>query len=179
MSKFLEDCKLKLDKWVEDGQPEILPISPMVQLAWNYFFTSSHNRTKVIDQIIKINNKISKSDEKILALKNNIIAFIGESMSFAPILGDPTTMKYLVPRADLPEDRNFLFENFYGKGEKFNVSNIEKVWVDFSIPLITSLLLIVKYKEFDKNFNQKEIYKIINSELEDSYKFAKSLLKNS
>ena len=40
-------------------------------------------------------------------------------------------------------------------------------------------VIVKQYIEFDKNFNQKEIYKIMNSELEDSYKFAKSLLKNS
>jgi hypothetical protein len=176
MSKFVEDCKIKLDDWISSGHPEILSNGPLMQLAWNYFLTTIHNKKKVNDQIIKVNNIITKYVEKVLVLKNNINAFFGQSMSYVPMLADPNTMKYIIPRTDLPTDRNFLYENFYGKEQKLNLQNIDKAWNDFSIPFITASLLAIKLMEYDKNFNEKDVYEIINNELEDSYKFAKLLL---
>jgi len=169
MSKFIEDCKLKLQNWIILGETDVLKGILCSVLSLEYYGDNDEQKINSINKkLINTNNLISKSDDKVLKLRELTAFSFGESVSYLPLLVNPdNNMKYIFSLPGLSNsNRDHLYEHFYGKNIKMNFESAAKAYYDFAENYMLGLLFLSKCNLNDKRF-EVEMFNFLHKEITD------------
>jgi len=168
MSKFIEDCKLKLQNWIILGETDVLKGILFSVLSLEYYGDNDEQKINSINKkLINTNNLISKSDDKVLKLREITAFFFGESVSYLPLLVNPDNMKYMFSLPGVSNsNRDHLYEHFYGKNIKMNFESAAKAYCDFAENYMLGLLFLSRCNLNDKRF-EVEIFNFLHKEITD------------
>jgi hypothetical protein len=169
MSKFVEDSSLKLQNWIVLGETDVLKPILCTVLSLEYYRDNDEQKINSINKkIIKTNNLISKSDNKVLKLKELTASYFGESVSYLPLLVNPdNNMKYIFSIPGVSNsNRDNLYEHFYGKNIKMNFESASKAYYDFAENYMLGLLCLSRCNLDDKRF-EVEMFNFLYKEITD------------
>jgi hypothetical protein len=169
MSKFVEASNLKLQNWIVLGETDVLKLIPFTALSLEYYKDNDEQKINSINKkIIKTNNLISKSDNKVSKLKELTGFYFGESVSYLPLLVNPdNNMKYIFSIPGVSNsNRDDLYEYFYGKNIKMNFESAAKAYYDFAENYMLGLLCLSRCNLDDKRF-EVEIFNFLHKEITD------------
>jgi hypothetical protein len=169
MSKFVEVSNLKLQNWIVLGETDVLKLISFTALSLEYYKDNDEQKINSINKkIIKTNNLISKSDNKVSKLKELTGFYFGESVSYLPLLVNPdNNMKYIFSIPGVSNsNRDDLYEYFYGKNIKMNFESAAKAYYDFAENYMLGLLCLSRCNLDDKRF-EVEIFNFLHKEITD------------
>ena len=163
MSKFIEECKKKLNKWISLEKIDLLLPDQLSKLSLNYFLglhdLGDDIHQKLEENLKQINNLVSKEEKKIEFLKQLSKLLIIDTLKFMPLLMNPVNHQFIYNFPGVSNiNRDELFQIILGVEKKTNPKDAQMAYNLFSIQFITAALSIsrcvIESKEFEVEVNQ-------------------------